>query len=165
MALRPPAPWCPGEDFCSSLIGMFQSTVIRFHGFNPLGMYQLPYTWQVLNAAFQGDYHLWLNREKRGGEEKISTSPLGGEHDENCLLCCSCWACGAGGGSWASREGVPGEDQATCLSVIKRIWVMLHTWVALLCSPGARSSWCVFIEGFLLILLLQRANTLQSKWD
>jgi len=118
----------------------------------------------VLNAAFRGDYHLRLNREKRGGDEKFPLPHGVGGYDENCLICCSCWlSVGQEKRAEHPEEGIPERDQIKCLSPIKRIWIMLHVWVALLSSRGACSSWCMFIEGFLLILLLHRANALQNK--
>jgi len=45
----------------------------------------------VLNAAFRGDYHLWLNREKRGGEEKF---PL--LHRVGSMMKIACFAAAAG---------------------------------------------------------------------
>lgn len=59
-------------------------------------------------------------REKGRGRE-ISTSPWGGEYDENCLIRCSCWlSVGQEERAGHPGEGIPEKDQTKCLSVIKK---------------------------------------------
>lgn len=153
--------WAPS----SSLMGRFQSTVIRFHGFNPLGMQQLPYTWQVLNAAFRGDYHLWLNREKRGGEEKFPLPHGVGRRMK------TAWFAAAAGALW-DRRREQGIQEKAFLQGPDKIFISNKKNMDNAAHVGHPSqfSWCLLqlvcvYRGILLILLLHRAKTLQNKWD